>query len=396
MEVKYKHNLEDNYLIISDNSLIVDDYKIRMITENNIGGLLSIYINYINGNTEMSYIITSKQNLREYFEKNKVGFSDLQKLTIAMLKVLDNVNKYLLEEDSIVLDMKYIYIDMTTEEIYFCYYPNYRQNVENQFYVLMQEMISMVDHKDRKSVQFAYGILEVSSKDGFKIEELQDFIGDFENKNKEFKEADFYKENSRQKEECCRDNQQVVEEIMEERIDVNEEIYVDSASSMIKNVLSSIKIPSIKKLEKRDNENTALYSQDKKETGYCKYEKDYEQERECDNTYVAENDTMYINDIVWEQQRKLFSMSEQDDILLNNFPFIIGKIPGKADGIIRDNSISRMHAKIELNDNREFTIEDLNSKNGTYVNDDILNPYEKVKIDFGDKITIAAFDYIFR
>ena len=105
---------------------------------------------------------------------------------------------------------------------------------------------------------------------------------------------------------------------------------------------------------------------------------------------------MYINDIVWEQQRKLFSMSEQDDILLNNFPFIIGKIPGKADGIIRDNSISRMHAKIELNDNREFTIEDLNSKNGTYVNDDILNPYEKVKIDFGDKITIAAFDYIFR
>ena len=38
----------------------------------------------------------------------------------------------------------------------------------------------------------------------------------------------------------------------------------------------------------------------------------------------------------------------------------------------------------------------MNSKNGTFLNGIRTEPYEKVKIEIGDKIGIATYEYIFR
>ena len=54
-----------------------------------------------------------------------------------------------------------------------------------------------------------------------------------------------------------------------------------------------------------------------------------------------------------------------------------------------------MHLKI-YKEGEEFFLEDMNSKNGTYVNEIQLNPYEKRKIEIGDKITIAKYEFILR
>lgn len=57
--------------------------------------------------------------------------------------------------------------------------------------------------------------------------------------------------------------------------------------------------------------------------------------------------------------------------------------------------MSRIHVRID-NKADSFTIEDLNSRNGTFVNGERLNPYDKIEITIGDKITIASLDYIFK
>ena len=57
--------------------------------------------------------------------------------------------------------------------------------------------------------------------------------------------------------------------------------------------------------------------------------------------------------------------------------------------------MSRIHVRID-NEADSFTIEDLNSRNGTFVNGERLNPYDKIEISIGDKITIASLDYIFK
>ena len=84
-----------------------------------------------------------------------------------------------------------------------------------------------------------------------------------------------------------------------------------------------------------------------------------------------------------------------DNIIIENYPFLIGKLKKNVDGVIRHNSISRVQAKIQLIDNKYF-LEDLNSKNGTYVNEERIEPYEIVEIKIGDKIGFAEIDFFFR
>ena len=110
---------------------------------------------------------------------------------------------------------------------------------------------------------------------------------------------------------------------------------------------------------------------------------------------VSEGETVLISDIIKDKKRKLFSLCDYDDIVINEYPFTIGKTSGKVDEIIEDKSVSRIHVRID-NEADSFTIEDLNSRNGTFVNGERLNPYDKIEISIGDKITIASLDYIFK
>lgn len=58
------------------------------------------------------------------------------------------------------------------------------------------------------------------------------------------------------------------------------------------------------------------------------------------------------------------------------------------------NRVSRKHLEITLNGNL-FTLKDLNSLNGTYVNGNKINPGQEIKISITDKITLSK-DYQLR
>lgn len=125
------------------------------------------------------------------------------------------------------------------------------------------------------------------------------------------------------------------------------------------------------------------------EIEYKEEEENLHEERE----YISE--TMYISELFEHSDRKLLSLSEKDNINISTYPFIIGKLSTRADYIFKDNLISRMHLKI-IKEEGNYYIEDMNSKNGTFINDIRLIPYKKEKVDIGDKIRIAKYDYIFR
>jgi hypothetical protein len=70
---------------------------------------------------------------------------------------------------------------------------------------------------------------------------------------------------------------------------------------------------------------------------------------------------------------------------------------GKGDGVdaeIRKDTISHLHARIHC-EGGEYYIEDLNSTNGTYVNDDLLCYKEKRMLKSNDVIRFADVKYRF-
>lgn len=146
-----------------------------------------------------------------------------------------------------------------------------------------------------------------------------------------------------------------------------------------------------------------------------------------DNNFIYENDSVHINTIsdnTLSPTTPIYNSSDQfqefgnttilsrqnntstihrlvytgtdyvDNVPINSYPFTIGKLKNSTNMIINNPLISRIHACIYF-ENNSYYIEDMNSSNGTYVNDTLLSPHEKFKLLEGDKITFSHLTYIF-
>ena len=80
---------------------------------------------------------------------------------------------------------------------------------------------------------------------------------------------------------------------------------------------------------------------------------------------------------------------------MDNFPFVIGKYKNNVDYLLDKEVVSRYHLKITMEDDKYY-ITDLNSTNGTYLNEKPLPCYKKHEIVSGDEVSIAGIKYIFR
>lgn len=84
-----------------------------------------------------------------------------------------------------------------------------------------------------------------------------------------------------------------------------------------------------------------------------------------------------------------------EDIKLTAFPFTIGKLNDSSDYIFDNTVISRIHARFYKKEDCYY-VEDLNSSNGTYLNNVPLSPHTMSEIHDGDYITFACLTYIFK
>ena len=82
-------------------------------------------------------------------------------------------------------------------------------------------------------------------------------------------------------------------------------------------------------------------------------------------------------------------------IMLDHFPFVVGKMKNRVDEVINDEGISRIHAMLKEQDGRYF-ISDLNSLNGTGLNGRLLEVNETAEITNGDTVSFANTSYVFR
>ena len=123
--------------------------------------------------------------------------------------------------------------------------------------------------------------------------------------------------------------------------------------------------------------------------------------------------SFYINDIEDSGNTILLSTPENNNIHtliytgadmnskieITHYPFTIGK-SSDCDFTIQNPIISRLHGRItcgvdDLNI-PTYYIEDLNSTNGTFLNNLSITPYQKYPITIGDNISFGHLTYIFR
>jgi hypothetical protein len=76
------------------------------------------------------------------------------------------------------------------------------------------------------------------------------------------------------------------------------------------------------------------------------------------------------------------------------FGLIIGRSPKLSELVIDDKTISRCHARISYKQNQLY-IEDMNSLNGSKLNDDTLTPFKPMKLNSGSILTLGKVKLLY-
>lgn len=107
--------------------------------------------------------------------------------------------------------------------------------------------------------------------------------------------------------------------------------------------------------------------------------------------------TVLLEDYEEKQEKQPACLVSEEDgqklVLERNF-YLLGKSPSAADLIIDGAAVSRLHAKLHYQD-EEWKLSDLNSRNGTFVNNCLLQPGEEKCLKEGDRIRIANRSFLF-
>lgn len=410
-EIIYERNLTGSFMKIAAGIHAGLDEKLML--RRKLPGLLAVEKAYMDGEGQYWYNISGKQSLDMYCRVKEVDISFIEKLIMSICSEMEILEWNLIQTNCLMLDPELIFITNSNQEIIFTVYPGGSGTIETEFQQLMEFLLTKVDHKDTQAVKAAYGIYEKTLLDGYSITDIRDEIVRSRQNEGKKDVAEEPGVNGTEKVWKEENNQSVV----------LERKYEDHSDKKRKDGIS--KRANRKKKEEKKKEQKAWISKLKKllieiglleeeETGKRVYESYKESgerlqdtrkplksavvypEEEIKTAVRAEyRPTVCLNSMTAKTRGMLLYQGAEpyEDICVTKKMTRIGYGPD-ADVQIQADTISQLHARIDR-DGEIYYIEDLNSTNGTYVNDEPLAYKERRKLNNNDMIRFADVRYRF-
>lgn len=434
-----------NYLILRPESMRNDKYTIRMLSGNNISGLLAFQEKWINGDCRYYYDVTSKQPLGRILEYRNLKGSELKTFLSSLLFSIRQMERFLLDEGQLCLEADFIYTEPENFRCTLVLVPGRYEDFVGEFRNLSQYLLDHVDQNDKDAVVLAFSVFKACQKMNFGIDDIENCLNSI---NEEAKENDRPpdQEEKISQTDMKRKNPQMEWKaetplIEDESISVAHEEAEEKESRGIGSFLLipivcimvlipvmivfgkgvaglyrmkwfvggmelvlaviGVNIYIIKNKQKKDIIETNKKDEEKEPFWEEYLYKQEETELEHDGldeqeTYEDEMQTMLLTpQDVFKESHSLVSVKGGEDISVPYFPFIIGKSDSISDFCLNKPGVSRLHVKLEEKDGI-CQVTDLNSTNGTKVDGRLLNANETCCLMVGSELSIAEEKYIFR
>ena len=446
MKIESSRDVSHNYRILSEGKTPDrSSYIVRMLTENPIPGFLECHIQEIDASPRYLYDVTSRQSLEDILETEKITGQFLELLYSSLLAAIHNLEEFLLDENGIQLRPDLIFLNAEKSRIYFIYYPDEEECFSDQLKILGETMLPHLDHGDRRSVIMGYAFYQRASEGNL-------YAGDFEELLEECRPGP-KEENREPMQADEKERKEQREKILDEFFEDEDNVSGDGVFSRIRNWFSRRKghdensgneeaeevggaVRDKKRKERRirpellsadflkeeygnvssegyGNVSSERYGNVSSE-GYGnvpsetagKISKDMSVER-TDDTSVDEDggkETALLTAGAKETVPKALAMllperreqhtehrkgdGQTEAIVLWKTNHILGKSRKAADLVVSVPTVSRIHARFVYRENG-YDIIDLNSKNGTFRNGEMLSSGESYSLKEGDQLRFS-------
>lgn len=406
MDIRYKRNHNKSYMLINS-EVPRNVFEEKMIKQNRVASVIDFYSMEIENQLVYWYNITGKESLKDYLDTKGLSLEILEKLLMHFHLSCEEISKYLISQEHFLVGIDTIYVDRSTKKdaICLCYTPEECDTITHQFRSVLEYILTILDHSDEELTKVCYELYDIASKDDYSIMELLDRVNEAycdttmpyveKIELSEYSEEDKSDETviSKKRESEILKNREY--EIRQKQIDDLYEIDNDDTYSYT-NERIGFEIPERKSFFKRlfgakkknkvDNSDQSIRRKE-----YMDFEFDPEEEI-CKPTVLLSG----ANDGKSICAGKLMydGIGQEDNYLIDKDAFSIGTNKNKNDAILNSKAVSRNHARITRKGTQYF-IEDLNSTNGTFVNERPIDYRQLVPLNSMDKIRFADVKYVF-
>lgn len=401
MEILSRNEFDKSYLLVKK-EIPENNYIFNMLTQNSIPGILECKIRYVDENVYFAYDITGKKNMEKTYADRKMVFEDLTELFYGIRKIMHCANEYLLDRNGFLIQPRYMFADLETGELSCLYYMQ-EDNLpgEERYRAFADFLLDKIDHKDEHAVNIAYHFYKLSKEEFFSFES---FIGFME------KECLMVQEENRKKEQRTEKRSQARAEneiIMEEsflEIEKKKENTHGKACFIIVLFLAGIGLTAgyftISFLQEYMVYTfvpglticiVAVIMAVRSIMGWYKEKKTEMYEEPVEPVRVEDYFEDVADDVtVFFDQDEYLTLKWKEghfskEYILEEFPVTVGKMQRSVQVVIEDISVSRLHARFRKQGSTVY-LQDLDSTNGTYVNEKQLFVGEERIIKRGDEI----------
>ena len=418
------------------------DYIVGMFAHNDIPAFVPVSFKSLNLENYFCYNMNGLIPINQSFEMNKLTTDRIEAFLRSIIKAAKSMEEFLLPFDRLITDEAYIYESLGKKDEFHWIYGI--ESGSCTFTRLFERLLDRVDYKDDSAVKMIYSLYQAAKEsEGMQGVSTGGSLQRIREKAEEILSAPHMSLDMRARELIRAENERnSIKRLMGIEAGTGDKTCskeIEGADSMARRYRAEaeskksrsqrvdiedtpkVKPSLFKKRQKEEKSDKTMFvkSKLKKVWDYLNADIGSKPEKLVELQAVGENEISYnvrevkqpkieASDNAGEATTLLTGAmisngiyclkpedTNEDNILLTEFPFFIGKSGDKTHHTIEDSTVSRFHARIDREE-EELWLTDLNSTNGTFLNGIRLMPFGRMRVNKGDSIVISRKRYEFK
>ena len=418
------------------------DYIVGMFAHNDIPAFVPVSFKSLNLENYFCYNMNGLIPINQSFEMNKLTADRIEAFLRSIIKVAKSLEEFLLPFDRLITDEAYIYESLGKKDEFYWIYGIDSGNCT--FTGLFERLLDRVDYKDDSAVKMIYSLYQAAKEsEGMQRVSTGGSLQRIREKAEEILSAPHMSLDMRARELIRAENERnSIKRLKDIETGTGDKACskeIEGADSMARRYRAEAESKKarsqrvdiedtpkakISLFKQRQNEGKSdktmfVKSKLKKVWDYLNADIGSKPEKLVDLQAVGEDEISYnVREVRQPKIEAEGDVSEattlltgamirngiyclkpedtnEDNILLTEFPFFIGKSCDKTHHTIEDSTVSRFHARIDREE-EELWLTDLNSTNGTFLNGIRLMPFGRMRVNKGDSIVISRKRYEFK